>query len=232
MRGPVVGDVMVQDVVTVTAECGYKQIVDTLADHKVSAVPVVNGEGRVIGIVSEADLLHKVEFNGAGVHAGLFDRRRTREAKDKAAGETAMELMTRPAITIDRNASLSEAARVMERHNVKRLPVVDNAGRLSGIVARRDLLRPYLRSDADLRADIVEDILRRTLWLDPIDVDVLASDGRVTLRGRVDRRSTAEIATKLVGGVAGVVGVVDQLGWDVDDTVQARQRYMFDAEMR
>jgi CBS domain-containing protein len=232
MSGPVVRDVMVQSVVTVTADCGYKQIVDTLADNKVSAVPVVNEDGRVIGVVSEADLLHKVEFNGADLHARLFDRRRTREAKDKAAGETAMELMTRPAITIDRRASLLEAARVMERHNVKRLPVVDNAGRLIGIIARRDLLRPYLRPDTELRADIVEDILRRTLWLDPVEIDVLVNDGRVTLRGRIDRRSTAEIATKLVRGVAGVVGVVDQLAWNVDDTAQARRRYMFDAEVR
>jgi CBS domain-containing protein len=232
MSGPVVRDVMVQHVVAVTADCGYKHIVDTLADFKVSAVPVMNADGRVIGIVSEADLLHKVEFNGADLHARLFDPRRRRVAKDKAAGETAMELMTRPAITIDAAASVGEAARLMERHSVKRLPVVDNAGRLVGIVARRDLLRQYLRPDSEIRTDVIEDILRRTMWIDPLDIDVVVNDGVVTLRGTTDRRSTAEIAVKLVRGVPGVVGVVDQLAWDVDDTTRARRHYMFDAEVR
>ncbi|GAA3455119.1 CBS domain-containing protein [Dactylosporangium matsuzakiense] len=228
MRALLVRDVMTRSVVTVSPDLGYKQIADLLVDMGVSAVPVVGDDRKVIGVVSEADLLHKVEFNGAEVHAGLFERRRSRLAKEKAAGETARDLMTAPAMTIAAGVPLTRAARLMEQHEVKRLPVLDEDGCLIGIVARRDLLRRYLRTDADIQADVVDGVLLGVLWLDPLEVDVTVTDGHVTLRGKVDRRTTAQIAARLTRALDGVVGVTEELEWGFDDTT-VQHRYSFDA---
>jgi CBS domain-containing protein len=227
MRALLVRDVMSRTVVTVSPDLGYKQLADLLVDMGVSAVPVVGDDGRVIGVVSEADLLHKVEFNGADVHPGLLERRRSRQAKEKATGETARELMTSPPVTVLASVPLTTAARLMERHDVKRLPVLDGDGRLVGVVARRDLLRRYLRTDDDIRADVVDGVLLGVLWLDPVDVDVAVADGHVTFTGKVDRRSTAQIAARLTRALDGVVGVTDELEWGVDDTT-LQHRYTFD----
>lgn len=224
-----VRDVMSTGVVTVAPDLGYKQIVDLLVEFGVSAVPVVDGERHVLGVVSEADLLHKVEFNGADVHARLFERRRRRLAKEKAGGETAEALMTAPAVTVGASATLTEAAQLMEHRNVKRLPVVDDDGFLVGIVSRRDLLRRYLRADDTIRDDVIESVLRGIMWIDPIEVDVTVADGHVTLAGKIDRRSSAQIAVRLIRRLDGVVGVTDDdLAWGFDDTT-TRLGHTFDA---
>jgi CBS domain-containing protein len=223
-----VRDVMSTGVVTVSPDLGYKQIVDLLVEVEVSAVPVVGDDGLVQGVVSEADLLHKVEFNGADVHAGLFERRRRRAAKAKATGDIAAELMSSPAVTVAATATLTEAARLMEHHNVKRLPVVAGNGHLVGIVSRRDLLRRYLRDDEAIRTDVLDGVLRGVLWLDPVEVEVAVTDGRVHLTGKVDRRSTAQITVRLVRGLDGVVDVTDELEWGFDDTT-AHYHRTFDA---
>jgi CBS domain-containing protein len=222
-----VRDVMSRTVITVSPELGFKQIADLLVEVGVSAVPVVGADRVVLGVVSEADLLHKVEFNGADVHAGLFERRRARQAKEKAIGETAAQLMTSPAVTVLATATLTAAAQLMERHEVKRLPVLDDDGNLTGIVSRRDLLRRYLRTDEEIRTEVVDGVLSGVLWLDPIEVDVTVTDGHVVLGGKVDRRSTAQIAARLVRALDGVVGVTDSLEWAFDDTTL--QHRTFDA---
>jgi CBS domain-containing protein len=223
---------MTPEVVVVAPDCGFKHIVDVLADFKVSAVPVVDGDGAVVGVVSEADLLHKLELGASDDHARLFERRSRRTARAKASGETARDLMTSPVITVGPDASIAAAARVMEEHGVKRLPVVDTATRqLVGIVARRDLLRRYLRPDADIRREIVEDILTRTMWIDPSEIQVSVAEGLVTLAGRPDRRSTTQIAVRLVRGVDGVVAVHDEMTWRFDDLTENRRRYLFDAAL-
>jgi CBS-domain-containing membrane protein len=228
MRALLVRDVMTVTVVTVAPGLGYKQIADLLIDMGISAAPVVGDDRRLLGVVSEADLLHKVEFNGADVHAGLFERRRARLAKEKATGETAAQLMTSPAITVPATATLTTAAQLMERHDVKRLPVLDDDGNLVGIVARRDLLRRFVRTDEQIRTDVIDGVLRGVLWLDPIEVDVAVADGHVRLGGKVDRRSTAQFTARLVRALDGVVGITDELEWDFDDTT-FQQRHTFDA---
>jgi CBS domain-containing protein len=228
MNGQRVKDVMTPEVVVVAPDCGFKHIVDVLADFKVSAVPVVEDD-TVIGIVSEADLLHKVEFGGAVEPARLLERRRHRSHRQKAAGETARDIMTAPVITIGPENTLPAAARLMEQHHIKRLPVIDTgSGELVGIVARRDLLRRYLRPDTDIHREIVEDVLLRTMWIDPADIGVTVTEGRVTLKGRPDRRSTAQIAVRLTRGVDGVVSVTDELTWRFDDTARKPVPPMFD----
>lgn len=225
-----VHEVMTRQVVTVGPDAGYKEIVDTLVDAGVSAVPVVD-EGRVVGVASEADLLHRVELASDAGHARLFERRRQRDARTKAAGDTAAELMTSPALTIGPDASVIEAARLMEAERIKRIPVVDGQGRLVGIVSRRDLLRGYLRPDDDIRAEISTEVLRHTLFIDPDIIDVAVVDGLVTLSGKVDRRSMAGIIGRLVRGVTGVVDVRNHLAYDYDDTRDLHRGYTFDAEV-
>jgi CBS-domain-containing membrane protein len=139
-------------------------------------------------------------------------------ARAKAHGDVASELMTEPVVTIQPGTSLAAAAKLMEAQHVKRLPVVDDLGRLIGIVARRDLLKPHLRPDPEIREEVVEQVLRGVMMIDPLAVEVDLTDGVVTLRGTVDRRSTATITARLTAAVPGVVSVVDQLRWDVDDT--------------
>ena len=225
-----VRDVMTGAVVTVGPDTGYKEIVDALVDGAVSAVPVVDADDRVLGVVSEADLMRKVEFTGSGAQARIFEWRR-RAAREKAGGDHAGALMSGPAVTIGPDASVSEAARTMDDRGVKRLPVVDEQGRLVGIVSRRDLLRDYLRPDAELRTEIIDTVLRRVLLIEPGAVDVDVDRGVVTMRGTTDRRTTAQIAVRLTHLVPGVVDVVDELTFQYDDTDDARRRYLFDARL-
>lgn len=225
-----VQDVMTGAVVTVGPDTGYKEIVDALVDGAVSAVPVVDDQDHVLGVVSEADLMRKLEYTGGGAQARLFEWRR-RAAREKADGDHAAAVMTAPAVTIGPEASVTEAARTMDERGVKRLPVVDARGRLVGIVSRRDLLRDYLRPDAELRTEITDAVLRRVLLIEPGAVDVEVDRGLVTLRGTTDRRSTAQIAVRLTHLVPGVVDVRDELTYEYDDTDDARRRYTFDAQI-
>lgn len=225
MKKWTVHDVMTRDVVTVGEETRYQEITRLLADRGVSAVPVVDGARRVLGVVSEADLLHKVEFGSSDAVKPLWQRPSRRAARVKSVADTASQLMTSPAFTIGPDADLAQAAKLMHEHNVKRLPVVDPSGRLVGVVSRTDLLRVYLRSDSQIRDDIVDGVMKQNLWIDPVSVEVDVMDGKVALRGRLDRRSTATILVRLVQTVPGVIEVLDGLQWDYDDNPQAAASY-------
>jgi CBS domain-containing protein len=222
---------MTQRVITVGPGTGYKEIVDRLARAGVSALPVLDERGRVVGVVSEADLLHKVEMSGDEGHRHLLERRRRRAARQKAAGDTAGEVMSRPAVTIAPGASLAEAARLMEAERIKRLPVVDPHGALVGIVSRRDLLSVYTRTDDEIRTDIVDNVLRAIMSLTPEEADASVADGVVTLTGRTGRRSATEIAGRLAHRVEGVVDVVNRMEYEYDDSEDVRRRYLFDADV-
>jgi CBS-domain-containing membrane protein len=210
-------DVMTREVVTVDEETLFKEITQLLADCRISAVPVLDPNGRVVRIVSEADLLLKEEYPDGPPGGWLLEGRRRRATRAKATGDTAVELMTAPAITVGPDASLAEAARLLHRHHIKRLPVLDPAGPLLGIVSRADLLKAFLRSDDQIARDVRQDVFRRALWMDPDTVGVEVRDGVVTLAGRLERRSLIPIAVRLVHGVDGVVEVVDRLDFEFDD---------------
>jgi CBS domain-containing protein len=212
-----VSDVMTTPVVTVREDTPYAEIVGKLAKHKISAVPVQDAFGRVLGVVSEADLLHKVEFIGDEPRVFEWGSRKANRAK--AYASTAGELMASPAITVQPGSSVVVAAKLMQEENVKRLPVIDELGKLVGVVSRNDLLRMYLRPDYELRDEVLEDVLRRMLWIDPLAVEVGVADGVVTLSGEVDRKTTAEIAVRITKSIPGVISVVDRLAWSYDDTV-------------
>jgi CBS-domain-containing membrane protein len=209
---------MTHDVVTVDEHAPFKDVATLIIERRVSAVPVLDGEGRVLGIVSEADLLLKEEFPEGSASRRLFQGRRQRIDRAKAAGDTAAELMTAPAVTVGPDASVAEAARLLYRHGIKRLPAVDPAGPLLGIVSRADLLKVFLRSDADIAAEVRQEVLMLAMWMDPDTVVVDVRDGVVTLTGQLERRSLIPITVSLVRGLDGVVDVVDQLTFEGDDT--------------
>jgi len=209
-----VAAVMTTDVVTVRAGTVYKEVVERLHERRVSAAPVVDADGRVIGVVSEADLLLKEERPERRPGGPLVD---PHGDSAKAMARNAAALMTSPAVTVRPEATLTEAARLMHRRHVKRLPVVDADGRLLGIVSRADLMQVFLRGDEALAREIREDVLRHTLVVDPAAVAVAVDDGVVRLEGQVETKSLAAIAARLVQGVEGVVAVDNRLRWGVDD---------------
>ncbi|WP_035844211.1 CBS domain-containing protein [Kitasatospora azatica] len=212
-----VQDVMTHEVVTARPDTPFKEVAGLFHRNDITALPVVDDQGRPLGMVSEADLIRKEavlpdpEGRTPGRWLDAHDRAR-------AEAETAGGLMTSPAVTARATWTIAEAARAMDKHKVKRLPVVDEVGRLVGIVSRRDLLQVFLRHDAAIREEINHDVLGQTLWLPPGDVEVAVQDGVVTLTGRVPRRSLIPITEQLCRAVDGVVAVHQTLTWTEDDT--------------
>ncbi|MGW2705429.1 CBS domain-containing protein [Streptomyces sp. NPDC001340] len=200
-----VSDVMTHAVVAVGREALFKEIVERMDQWKVSALPVLEGDGRVIGVVSEADLLPKEEFRDSD--PDRFTQLRRLSDMAKAGGVRAEELMSAPAVTVHADATLAEAARIMALRNVKRLPVVNAEGLLEGVVSRSDLLKVFLRPDNDLADDIRRDVVD-VLFPDPVEpVHIMVTEGVATLTGRVPDASRIPLAVRLARGVEGVVGV-------------------------
>jgi CBS domain-containing protein len=213
-----VKDVMTRNVVAVRETAGYKDIVTVMRRRRVSAFPVLDAAGRVSGVVSEADLLLKEvgaePFSGP-VRSVLATGRRGERAK--AAGVTAAELMSKPAVTISPEASVAEAARLMYARRLKRLPVVDEAGRLVGIVSRVDLLSVYSRPDDQIRDEVAKNVIAGEFALDPRDFDVKVASGIVTVTGHVERHSVAAHLIETIQHVEGVVDVRDRVGYPPED---------------
>ena len=216
MKNWTVDDVMTTKVVSVDQGASYRSVVDTLIQNRVSAVPVVDPFLRVTGVVSEADLLRKIEYAGDETPR-MFEGRRRRGERGKALARTAADLMSTPAVTVLTGTSLVAAARRMDAEGVKRLPVVDELGRLVGVVTRGDLLKVHLRPDEDIRADVGAGVLHATLAGRADEVTVTVEDGAVTLAGKVELWSTADQATRLTKQVPGVVEVTDKVSFAVDD---------------
>jgi CBS-domain-containing membrane protein len=212
-----VRDVMTAKVVSARRDTSYKELVRLLAERGVSGLPVVGDQDRVVGIVSEADMLVKQDQPANHFQRYFLERKRDRLARAKAHGAVAAELMSYPAVTIGPNASVAEAARLLRKHLVKRLPVVDAQGRLLGIVSRADVLKVFLRSDAELRREIRDEVIRRELLMSPDRFEVTVRDGIVVLQGRCERRSLIPVVMAAVQAVEGVVGVENRLGYDLDD---------------
>lgn len=216
-----VRDVMTRSVISVRRGTSLKEVAQLLIDQRISGVPVVDVDGAVLGVVSEADLLVKEQGADAIPHRPLArflgESRESRAQLAKLGAVTAAEAMTAPAVTITSGRSIHEAAAIMTARHVNRLPVVDD-GRLVGIVTRADLVRAYVRSDDELANTIREDVLLRILWLDPELFAVVVKDGVASISGRVERRSTAEMIERTLSMVPGVVDVHADVTWARDDS--------------
>ncbi|MFC4070354.1 CBS domain-containing protein [Actinoplanes subglobosus] len=210
-----VNEVMTEGVVAVTPDTLYRELIALLAAYRINAVPVVDGDRRVLGVVSESDLLLKIEFAGAD-RPRWFDRR-ARGLRRKADAMTAGELMTAPAVLVRTTTGIRTAARRMEQAHVKQLPVVDFEGRLAGIVSRGDLLKEHLRTDEEILADVRAAVHEVTYTESTGHVVAAVDRGAVTLTGRAERWSTTVLVERLVRQVAGVVSVDARLGFDFND---------------
>ena len=208
-----VQDVMTRDVITATVDTTFKQLERLMTDGDITGVPVVDPTGAIIGVVSEADLMLRSEAGGETL-SGWSPAARERRSKSEAL--TAGGLMSSPAVTVGPDAPLAAAARLMRRGGVKRLPVIDH-GSLVGIVTRADVLKSYLRDDAGILTDVVEGVIRGSMWIDPTTLEVEVDDGVVRLRGQVERRSEVEIIATLTRGVEGVMEVESLLTFRFDD---------------
>jgi CBS domain-containing protein len=205
-----VQDVMTASVVTVDRITPYKEIARRLAEHKVGGVPVLTMGRHVAGVVSEGDLLAARDGNpAAGRRWPGWPRRRQRHH-----GTMAEDLMTSPAITIRPDATIAAAARLMNAHHVRFLPVTDSVGRLLGIVSRRDLLSVFLRPDAEIARQVGE-IFTDLLPGGAAGLQVNVRNGVVTLTGQIELAAEEDliaIAVRLAWDVEGVVDVVDKVG--------------------
>jgi CBS domain-containing protein len=206
-----VRDVMTTSVVTVDRITPFKDIVVAMAAHQVSAVPVLTMGRHVAGIVSEGDLLtvEDKRERDARIESESGGRLHWRSAARKHWGRTAEELMTSPAVTIHPDATLPSAARLMNSHHLKRLPVVDPDGILLGIVSRCDLLSVFLRTDEDIAREVRE-MLSQVLLADPSGITVHVKNGVVTLAGQPERPDLVPVAVRLTWDIDGVVDVVDR----------------------
>ena len=211
-----VAELMTRDVATVTPETPLKVVAATLLGLGVSGLPVCDRDGRVLGVVSESDVLFK-EL-GPETRGRAFSQELAHAGKERA--RTAGQAMTSPAVTIEPDRPVWRAARTMLDRGVNRLPVVED-GRLVGIVTRADLVRAFHRPDAELERELRDEVLTRTLWIDPAKVDVDVEMGEVRLSGEVDTKTSAELVAEYAGRIPGVVAVASELTWSVDD--QARR---------
>ena len=200
-----VRDVMTTDVISVHRNTAFKDIAALLAVHRISAVPVLDDLRRVLGVVSETDLLSKESTpDRQRTHAPRLGRRRTLRAKADAT--RAHDLMSAPAVTVDADTDVAAAAKRLRQHDITRMPVVDEDGVLLGIVSRGDLLRVYLRPDHDIATEINDEVLDGTY-----DAHADVIDGVVVLRGQLPSRSVIDEAVARSREVDGVVDVIEHL---------------------
>ena len=222
MKPTRVGDVMTRTVVTVREDTPFKDLVRVMHEHRVGGVPVLDAQDRLTGIVTEADLLRAEDDTRQPRPRSAFlewfiHPARLAKIESRADGLRAADVMTKEVITVSPQTQVHDAIRTLLRAGVKRLPVIDTQSRVLGIVSRRDLLSPFLRTDEEIRREVYEEVIRGTMWIDPATISVEVHHGVVTLRGRVERRSETQILVALVRRVAGVVGLRDELTYDIDD---------------
>jgi CBS domain-containing protein len=206
-----VKEIMTTQVVAVKLGASFKEMAARLRENRVSAFPVVDDDGKVIGVVSEADMMAKEVLNAD--HAGRIVAMLDRREQDKADGLTARDLMTHPAVTVTPDDSVEQAARLMYTLQVKRLPVIDHGGRLVGIISRADVLAVYERPESEIRQEIIDNVIVNGFLQDPDQFTVAVQAGVVTLEGSPDSVALGHDLVRKIRHVQGVVAVRDRLSY-------------------
>ncbi|MEN8654256.1 CBS domain-containing protein [Streptomyces sp. 21So2-11] len=213
MKTRTVGEVMTSEVVQAHRAISFVEVARLLDEHRISGLPVVDGDDKVVGVVSQTDLTRYQAAEDARAGGWAPGAPGT----PGMAGPPAEELMSTPAVTVHPEQRIADAARVMERRRIGRLPVVDEEDRLIGIATRRDLLRVFLRTDEEIRREVADEALARAVTLTPGSVNVSVRDGLVTLEGRLGHGSDIPSAVRSAWRVDGVVGVVNRLISSAED---------------
>ena len=207
-----VKDVMTTQVIWVEQDTPFAAIAAALRQYRVSAFPVLNQAGQVIGVVSEADLLAKLALSGGDAHMpGMIGGILHHQQLEKARAITASDLMTAPPVTIAPDATVQDAARLMYLCRVKHLPVVDADNHLAGIISRADVLSAFNRPDEDIRQEVIADVALDQSPASPHAIEVAVKDGIVTLTGKAETSETGHEIVRRVRHIQGVVAVRDRL---------------------
>jgi CBS domain-containing protein len=214
-------------VVVAHEHSSFKEIVRLLHEYGVSALPIVDDQGRLRGIVSEGDLILKEDPRLRDEEERPFEGRGHRQDRERASALVARDLMAREVVTIGPDADIADAARLMHERRLKRLPVVDLEDDVLGVVSRSDLLQIFLRPDAEIAKEI-RSVIDRAPTLEAEEINVKVATGVVALRGKVESRSQADALVDAVRSVAGVVDVQDQLACDVNDLAKVDPEYRWD----
>ncbi|MBO0821190.1 MAG: CBS domain-containing protein [Nocardiopsaceae bacterium] len=214
-----VKDVMTTKVIWVNQDTRFAAIAAALREYRISAFPVLDDAGRVLGVVSESDLLAKLALGGGedrmpGMITGILRQHQM----EKARAVTAGHLMTSPAVTVSPDDAVERAAKLMYLHKVKRLPVVTADNQLAGIVGRADVLAVYDRADEEIGEEIRDGIAVRESLTDAERFDVSVTDGVVTLAGRPRTCGQGHDVVRHARHVQGVVAVRDRLDYPPPET--------------
>ena len=205
-----VKDVMTTRVIWVKKDATFREMAVALREYRVSAFPVVDDDQKVIGVVSEADMLNKEALiDESGFVDGILHRR----DQAKARGVTAGDLMTTAVVAVRPEDSVEHAAKLMYDRGVKRLPVTDENGHLVGIISRADVLSVFDRTDSAIAREITHDVILGEFLVDPSAIQVTVVDGIVTLAGRPETSETGHEIVWRVRHVQGVVAVRDRLDY-------------------
>lgn len=207
-------DLMTTDVVTIGPDDTIKEAAQRMVRSRVSGLPVVDEDGRLIGIVTEGDFLEREldkESPTGGLRGGVAG-----SSANQAL--TVREVMTASVVTIAPDATLTEAARLMTAKAVKRLPIIDSSGGVAGVLSRADIVAAFTRPDEVIEDEIREDVVKRILFIDPESLTISVSDGIVAIGGELPTKTDARVLEELTRRLDGVVLVDSSLSWKVDDT--------------
>lgn len=208
---------MTTTVITIGPEASLKEAARRMVEAGISGLPVTDESGALIGMITEADFVKSESGRRAAKRARLL---RWLTSQDEVPDHrlAVSDVMTTEVVTLGPDADHAEAARVMRKAGIKRIPVLDGSGKLVGLVSRSDILRAFVRSDRDITEEITDHVMVEVLWIDPRDVEVVCEDGNVAFTGRLPTRSDAQLLVDLTRRLDGVASVKDGLTWKVDNT--------------
>jgi CBS domain-containing protein len=213
-----VSQLMTPEVITVGRDASLKEAARRMIEAGVSGLVVTDAEGSLRGVITEADFVKTESQRRSGNRARLLRWLSREEPAMPDTERLVGDVMTSDLITLDVGADHAEAARLMRKAGVKRIPIVDANGRLAGILSRSDILRAFARPDRDIVSEIEEHVMRDVLWIDPRRVSIQCIEGNLVLNGRLETRSDATLLQALACRVDGVVSMASQLAWDIDNT--------------
>lgn len=213
-----VSDVMSTDIVTVTPDTPLKDAATTMLEAGVSGLPVVD-DGFLVGIITEADFVDREAANDPPMRYRLLGVLFGRRTGRTNSGRTVGDVMSTDLVTVEGNMSVARAARFMVDHGVKRLPVVDESGRLAGVISRADVMTVFVRPDDAIAGEVSDLLSKGVLPIAPGDVNVTVDAGIITLAGSVNARVDAQVLEDIASHMDGVLGVVNQLEWEVDNRI-------------
>lgn len=210
-------DLMTTQVITVGADTSLKEAARRMIEAGVSGLLVTGGKGDLLGVVSEGDFVasesHRRERSKPRMLRWLMG-----DNEIPAFEKTVGDVMTTEVLTLPPDADHPEAARLMQKANIKRIPVVSESGHIEGLVTRADILRAFARLDTEIAEEIKGHVMRKVLWIDPRKVTIRVDEGNVSLSGRLQTKSDAQLLVELTKRLDGVVSVSDSLTWEIDNT--------------